>query len=308
MALRLGKKKAAAEDFSDASLQSDTVTTVTTVAPVETTPPVDYTTESSTVFDSSIDAAPQTHPETYVEPVRVVVPKRKRPPVGALLGLGALGLLGLGALAWSQLAPAEDTEESAPTPARRPAKPPKIAQTPAVRVATSKPGVKTPVVKATAVKTVAKTTTTKTTTVKTAMPTGTTPVSTSTTQQTTVVTATVPNPQAAATAIASGPRMAAVVDRPAPAVYPPPAAQPGRRADPHQIMVQNIATISPGTTRPAPNVTPAVRARLKALWKQGADAKHRKDYAGARRAWKQALSIAPGYPGFAASIAKLPSR
>jgi hypothetical protein len=50
-----------------------------------------------------------------------------------------------------------------------------------------------------------------------------------------------------------------------------------------------------------------MQTRLKALWKKGATAKAKKDYAGARAAWQQALKLRPGHPGFAESIAKLPT-
>jgi hypothetical protein len=53
-------------------------------------------------------------------------------------------------------------------------------------------------------------------------------------------------------------------------------------------------------------LTPALQSQLKALWKKGAAAKHRGDFAGARAAWESALKLRPGHPGFAESIAKLP--
>lgn len=53
-------------------------------------------------------------------------------------------------------------------------------------------------------------------------------------------------------------------------------------------------------------VPPARKAQLKALWKKGADAKHRGDNAGARKAWQQALKLQPGHPGFQDAIDKLP--
>ncbi len=51
---------------------------------------------------------------------------------------------------------------------------------------------------------------------------------------------------------------------------------------------------------------PAQTLLLKALWKRGADAKHRRDYAGARRFWGQGLKIDPNNVGFRQSLAKLP--
>jgi Domain of unknown function (DUF5916)/Carbohydrate family 9 binding domain-like len=53
-------------------------------------------------------------------------------------------------------------------------------------------------------------------------------------------------------------------------------------------------------------ISPFLLLQLKALWKQGADAKHRGDFEGARRAWQRALQIAPGHPGFQEAIDKLP--
>jgi hypothetical protein len=66
-------------------------------------------------------------------------------------------------------------------------------------------------------------------------------------------------------------------------------------ANPRRAALQNAA-------RP---VTPEVRARLKALWKQGAAAKHRGDLDEARRIWEQGLKLQPDNRGFIESIAKL---
>ncbi len=64
------------------------------------------------------------------------------------------------------------------------------------------------------------------------------------------------------------------------------------------------ATVSPVN----PGIAPASAqlSRLRALWKRGADAKHRGDIAGARRYWNQGLKIQPDNVGFRESIAKLP--
>jgi len=76
-----------------------------------------------------------------------------------------------------------------------------------------------------------------------------------------------------------------------------------------------------GTSPAAPSVPPSALAsmdkridpsmanlppNLKKLWIEGADAKHRGDYAGARRAWNLALKIDPSHYGFQESIDKLP--
>ncbi len=74
---------------------------------------------------------------------------------------------------------------------------------------------------------------------------------------------------------------------------------------------QNPAQPTRVASASAPSATgsldPAKASRLKALWKVGADAKHRNDFAGARKAWQQALQLVPGHPGFQESINKLPS-
>lgn len=353
MALRIGKKKAAATteagDFSPESLQqaADTAsapadhlevgeTRVYSTAPATTEPDFDLGTSTTGGTDAMPDTTVAATHVQYTEPVMPtetvhaqavhtqavhaealpdieqvpVVATKKRSPLPALLGLGALGLLGLGALAWSRLTPAEETEDAPiarrppvarPTPAKVATKtaPAKVI----VVKAPTKPSVKTatrPVVVRPAVtKTATTKTVSKQTTVQSATP-GTPLAATTTTTQTTVATAFVPDPQAAAAAIANGPRTMAPADQPTPTIFPPPAARPGKWADPNEVTVVQAARV-------APPVAPAVKARLKALWKQGADAKHRNDFAGARRAWSQALKLAPNYPGFAESIAKLPS-
>lgn len=50
----------------------------------------------------------------------------------------------------------------------------------------------------------------------------------------------------------------------------------------------------------------AGKARLKALWQQGAGLKRRGDFAGARRVWEQGLKLDPQNKGFSQSIGKLP--
>ncbi len=66
----------------------------------------------------------------------------------------------------------------------------------------------------------------------------------------------------------------------------------------------NVDTASPGI---APvSVSAAQLVQMKTLWKRGADAKHRGDYASARRLWNQGLKIQPTNTGFRESIAKLP--
>lgn len=52
--------------------------------------------------------------------------------------------------------------------------------------------------------------------------------------------------------------------------------------------------------------TPALMARLNALWQNGRAAKHRGDYPAARRDWTTALRLCPGHPGFRESLNALP--
>lgn len=92
----------------------------------------------------------------------------------------------------------------------------------------------------------------------------------------------------------------------------PPAPAP-RQVSPRQAAPAPVASSNTNVTppRPAPNtapqqLSPEMKTRLKALWKQGADAKHRGDYKAARRIWQQGLQVQPGNRGFIESIAKLP--
>lgn len=322
MALRIGKKKAAAtEDFSPESLQAASPPVIDTSAQTvpfgdqvntaptgsepdfgfETTPFDATTTHAETVYTEPVQTQPVYAEEVHPDEVAVVAPAKKRVPLPALIGLGALGLLGLGALAWSKMTPAEETEDAPIVVRHTPLRPAPIKAAPA-KVIVVKGAPAKPATRLATKPVVVKTATTKTVTTQTgATGPGATPGTSAatTTTKTTVATALVPNQQAAAAAIAGGPRVVAPVDQPAPVLFPPPAARPGKWADPNEVTVTKRAQI-------ALVVAPAVKARLKVLWKQGADAKHRKDYAGARRAWNQALKLAPGYPGFADSIAKLP--
>lgn len=71
------------------------------------------------------------------------------------------------------------------------------------------------------------------------------------------------------------------------------AGQPGKGS----TRIPTVQVIRPVT---------ATHAKLKAFWKQGAAAKHRGDYAGARRAWVQILRLDPGHPGIQEALNKLP--
>ena len=84
------------------------------------------------------------------------------------------------------------------------------------------------------------------------------------------------------------------------------------------VVVQQapVGSVAPGTalgTAPATamgsassNVTPAMKAQLKALWNKGANAKHSGDFAGARAAWTQMQQLRPGNADVQAAIDKLP--
>ncbi|PQV63358.1 hypothetical protein B1R32_11213 [Abditibacterium utsteinense] len=74
------------------------------------------------------------------------------------------------------------------------------------------------------------------------------------------------------------------------------------------VSTKNEAPRIPQGASPVnPGIAPASAqtSQLKALWKQGADAKHRGDYAAARRFWNQGLKIQPDNAGFRESLAKL---
>ncbi|RYG75176.1 hypothetical protein EON80_01480 [bacterium] len=87
--------------------------------------------------------------------------------------------------------------------------------------------------------------------------------------------------------------------------------------EPSSSAISNMAPAALATGAPAPSVpvtsasptvplTPQLQQQLKDLWKRGAAAKQKKDYAGARTAWEKALQLRPNHPGFADAIAKLP--
>ena len=78
------------------------------------------------------------------------------------------------------------------------------------------------------------------------------------------------------------------------------AAHPGKGSNPGTT-VQIVRPVSP-----AASLTPTLQAQLKALWKQGADAKHQRNYNGARAAWSKMLQLRPGHPGVQEAIEKLP--
>lgn len=90
----------------------------------------------------------------------------------------------------------------------------------------------------------------------------------------------------------------------------PAAPAPPRKAPPAPPQAPpnvNVASPQPALPNAAPRpLSPEMKTRLKALWQQGADAKHRGDNDAARRIWQQGLQVQPGNRGFIESIAKLP--
>jgi len=201
-----------------------------------------------------VDASDQTPMEVSTARARPDVKPKKSLPLIPILGtLGALAIVGGGAMFFlkSQSAPV-DTDTPAPPPR------PRVAKAPA---APTRP----------------------TTSVKPETP----PVSP----------AGAP-PKATGTALRSG----------SPGIAPPPVA-PGARPKLPFIAGANATQTGAATTQ-IPSATtgldPRLAARLTALWKAGADAKHRKNFKEARDAWQEALRLNPGHPGFAEAIAKLP--
>lgn len=62
----------------------------------------------------------------------------------------------------------------------------------------------------------------------------------------------------------------------------------------------------PAQPQPVTASAPANLAQIKQLWEQGADAKHRGDYQGARQAWQKALALDTTRRGFQEAIDNLP--
>ncbi len=111
-----------------------------------------------------------------------------------------------------------------------------------------------------------------------------------------------PAPKPAAPKPAAAPKAQA----PAPAAKPKPkpTPTPGVREG---LTGQEGKGLEPGNTVLAVQaISPALKAELSQLWLQGANAKWRKDYAGARRAWTKMLQLRPGHPGVQSAIDKLP--
>lgn len=100
--------------------------------------------------------------------------------------------------------------------------------------------------------------------------------------------------------------------RPGPPKAPPKLIKPKAPAPPPRSANPGIGT-NPGAKVNAPKIamatnpplTPELKAQLREMWKLGAEAKKRGDSAAAAKAWRQALRLRPGHPGFQESIDKL---
>ena len=96
----------------------------------------------------------------------------------------------------------------------------------------------------------------------------------------------------------------------APSVVPKPNMPTPVPLMPDGMAAQSGKGSSVGTTvqivRPVAPVAPSLKAQLKALWNQGAAAKHEHNYNGARAAWSKMLKLHPGHPGVQEAIEKLP--
>lgn len=101
------------------------------------------------------------------------------------------------------------------------------------------------------------------------------------------------------------PKPAAATPNPQPPKpKPTPTPTPGI---PTGLTGQDGKGLEPGNTVLAVQpISPELQAELRQLWQQGANAKWRGDYAGARRAWTRMLQLRPGHPGVQSAIDKLP--
>ena len=87
---------------------------------------------------------------------------------------------------------------------------------------------------------------------------------------------------------------------------PPNAVVPGTTTKATTTGTTTKVTTQTGVVSPATPAQPVTQAQLKQLWKRGANAKRRKDYAGARRAWQEILRLDPGHDGIQSALDKLP--
>ena len=88
------------------------------------------------------------------------------------------------------------------------------------------------------------------------------------------------------------------------------ALRPRRTAQVPVRVAKNPFASPPAVKSNAPSATAGLdvglASRLKALWRAGADAKHRGNFKQARASWEEALRLRPGHPGFREAISKLP--
>lgn len=68
-----------------------------------------------------------------------------------------------------------------------------------------------------------------------------------------------------------------------------------------------VRTATNGGPRPTVPLTPGLLKQLKILWKRGAAAKQKGDYAGARAAWEKMLQLRPNHPLVQSALDKLPA-
>jgi hypothetical protein len=311
MALRFGKKKDNADDWSDDSLRQELAQI--SGEPADNTEPLAAAAEDAGALDDFSDfgdfpetpeaAAPAAPiPSPAVLPsvatdgaTEVTTVPRTRPRISPVLLAGGLVFLVVAIAVGVYLAffssPTED-DSAPPVPA------PRVAE---VAPPAPAPGGPLPATKTLSTKTAPPTTVTTKTTVK--VP----------------ATKTVP-PRIPVKVVPAGKAGIAPKAGSAPGIAPP---TPGQA--PRVVPVKGVPTpVGPppgmagipgkGSTRtttvqvvppPGQPLTPALQAQLKALWKKGADAKHRGDLAGARSAWQQMLRLHPGHAGVQEAIDKL---
>lgn len=288
MALRIGKKNQPADDWSEESLKQELAQlseddAPTAPAAAASADPLDDLFNTPAFDPASTPAmqpgVPMTAPAAIPPPlsdesVAVPVPVKTRPRLSPLLLAGGLVFLvvaaGVGAYLMFFSKPTED--DAAPIiptrVVRRPAPPmPAVVVKPTAIPATKVVPPKTPVKRVTPGKAG-------------------------------IVTTGATVPALAPKKAGQTPRVVPVAGIPTP-VGPPPgmAGQPGKGST-RDTTVEVV--------RPVGVLTPALQAQLKALWKKGADAKHRGNIPAARAAWVQMLRLRPGHPGVQEALNQLP--
>ena len=286
MALRIGKKNNA-DDWSDEALKQE-LAQISGQSAVDATPP-SSTGDDDPLADLLADMPAASSPPVPVPDVPFDTHSAAAPPPVArktprvspiLLAAGLVFLVvAVGAGLWLALSgqPSEDETPPALPPRITRADPPEPARPlPATKTLPSK-GAPVPAAKVVAPRT---------------------PVKMVTPGKAGIASKNATAPGVAPPKPGQAPRLVPVKGVPTP-VLPAPgmAGQPGKGS---------TRTTTVQIVRPVTALTPALAQQLKALWKQSADAKHRGDNAGARRAWTQMLQLRPGHPGVQDAINKLP--